>query len=154
MANQDLFRERPYFVYEFDTSYVEIGKNQFWEGYCILFAKGDYNHLTDMPLPVREAYLMEMSILGEAMLEVLGAARINYNILGNSYPLVHAHLFPRYDWEDEDLRKTVVWRYDSSFFSDEAYRFDQDRHADLKERLTAAIDRRYQAYLTGGARHA
>lgn len=150
MANQDLFRERPYFVYEFETSYVELSKSQFWEGYCILFSKGDYDHLTDMPAHVREKYLMEMSILGEAMLEVLGAARINYNILGNSHPIVHAHLFPRYDWEDEELRKTVVWKYDPSFFSDEAYRFNETKHAELKATLAQVIDRRYQTYLQGG----
>lgn len=148
------FRSRPYFVYEFETSYVELSKSQFWEGYCILFSKEDYHHLTDMPSAVREKYLMEMSILGEAMMEILGAARINYNILGNSHPIVHAHLFPRYDWEDEDLRKTVVWKYDSSFFTDDAYRFNEEKHAGLKLELAQAIDRRYQAYLNGGLAHA
>lgn len=148
------FRDRPYFVYEFETSYVELSKSQFWEGYCILFSKEDYHHLTDMPACIREKYLMEMSILGEAMMEVLGAARINYNILGNTHPLVHAHLFPRYDWEDEELKKTVVWKYDPSFFYDEAYRFNEDKHADLKATLAQAIDRRYQAYLTGGVANA
>lgn len=143
------FLSRPYFVYEFETSYVELSKSQFWEGYCILFSKFDYHHLTDMPSNLREKYLMEMSILGEAMMEVLEATRINYNILGNSHPIVHAHLFPRYDWEDEELRKTVVWKYDQSFFSDEVYRFNEKKHAPLKEQLAQSIDRRYKAYLQG-----
>lgn len=28
-----------YFVYEFDTSFVEMSYSQFFEGYCILFQK-------------------------------------------------------------------------------------------------------------------
>lgn len=142
------FRERPYFVYEFETSYVEMGKNQFWEGYCILFHKDKtIPHLDDLPLDQRDKYLMEMSILGQAMREVLGARRINYNILGNTDPIIHAHLFPRYDWEDEDLRQTVVWKYDLVFFRDPANQFDPAKHAPLQARLTEKIDQLYQDYL-------
>ncbi|MET3557644.1 diadenosine tetraphosphate (Ap4A) HIT family hydrolase [Streptococcus rupicaprae] len=146
MEDKDNFTHRPYFVYEFETSYVEMGKNQFWEGYCILFTKGQYDHLTDMPIDVREKYLIEMSILGDAMMEVLQARRINYSILGNSHPVTHAHLFPRYDWEDETLGKSVVWRYDDEVFQDPKYAFSE-KHASLKQALAEAIERHYITFL-------
>lgn len=147
MSDEINFKQRPYFVYEFKHSYVELGKSQFWEGYCILFSKIGYNHLTDMPIKVREEYLMEMSILGEAMMEVLSPRRINYNILGNSHPVVHAHVFPRYEWEKEPLKQTVVWRYEDETFHKEEYAFDVVIHAPLKEKLAKAIHERYQNYL-------
>lgn len=140
------FKQRDYFVYEFKHSYVELGKSQFWEGYCILFSKVDYEHLTDMPNKVREEYLMEMSILGDAMMEVLSPRRINYNILGNSHPVVHAHVFPRYEWEKEPLKQTVVWRYEDETFSNPEYAFDLVKHASLKEKLAKAIHERYEKY--------
>lgn len=147
MEDQGLFIKTKYFVYEFETSYIELSKSQFFEGYCILFSKIKYEHLTNMPIDEREKYLMEMSILGEVMLEVLGAERINYNILGNSYPYLHAHLFPRYSHEDKDLKKTVVWKYDSSYFTDEKYAFNEEKHKDLKEKLANALDKRYTEFL-------
>lgn len=137
----------PNFVYEFKNSYVELGNNQYFEGYCILFAKERFEHLSDMPFGLRSEYLNEMAILGEVMLEVLGAIRINYNILGNTLHLVHAHLFPRYEWEDETLRKTVVWKYDANFFTDAKYAFDINKHRQIKENLALALDRRYKEYL-------
>jgi diadenosine tetraphosphate (Ap4A) HIT family hydrolase len=37
--------------------------------------------------------------------------RINYEVLGNSYPRLHGHVFPRYLWEPDDMRRGPVWRY-------------------------------------------
>jgi len=39
-----------------------------------------------------------MSLLGEAIMAVCQPHRINYEILGNSLPVLHAHVWPRYDW--------------------------------------------------------
>ncbi|CIX76992.1 TPA: HIT family protein [Streptococcus pneumoniae] len=135
-----------YFVYEFDTSFVEMSYSQFFEGYCILFSKEPYPSLSDMPMEFRKEFLMEMSILGDAMLEVLNAYRINYDILGNSTPVLHAHLFPRYMWEEEERRKTVVHRYDSSVFSNPEFEFTIEKHGPIIKKLRFAIDRHYREY--------
>jgi len=55
-----------------------------------------------------------MSRLGDALLKVTGAARINYAIFGNQEPALHAHVIPRYGDEPEALRSAQPWAYDWS----------------------------------------
>lgn len=133
------------YLYTFKTSYVELSKSQFLPGYCVQLAKIQYPSLNDMPLSERQDYLMEMSILGDAMMEVLPSIRINYNILGNSYHVLHTHLFPRYAWEEEDKRLSVVWKYDVSMWDSPLY--NEEEFGQMKRDLQAAINRRYKAYL-------
>lgn len=37
--------------------------------------------------------------------------RVNIEILGNTEPYLHTHIFPRYGWEPEELRRRPVWLY-------------------------------------------
>jgi len=62
----------------------------------------------------RIAFLSDMSRLGDALLKVTGAARINYAIFGNQEPALHAHVIPRYGDEPEALRTAQPWAYDWS----------------------------------------
>ena len=41
-----------------------------------------------------------------------GRFLVNYEILGNSDPVLHAHVTPRYAWEPEERRKSPAWFYD------------------------------------------
>jgi diadenosine tetraphosphate (Ap4A) HIT family hydrolase len=72
-----------------------------------------------------------MALLGDALLEVTGATRINYEILGNLEPALHAHLFPRYDSEAEAFRSGPVWLYDWS----KAPAFDRGSYATFIDSL-------------------
>jgi hypothetical protein len=38
-------------------------------------------------------------------------AEINYALMGNANPILHAHIVPRYLDEPEDLRKQPPWFY-------------------------------------------
>jgi diadenosine tetraphosphate (Ap4A) HIT family hydrolase len=53
-----------------------------------------------------------MALLGDVLLEITGAERINYGFLGNSEPALHAHVFPRYADEPEDPRRGPAFSYD------------------------------------------
>ena len=55
---------------------------------------------------------VEMARIGDAVLQATGALRMNYEILGNSEPELHCHLFPRYAAEPEKQRKMPAWFYD------------------------------------------
>jgi len=46
------------------------------------------------------------------LLHVTRARRINYEILGNLEPALHAHLFPRYGSAPAERRNGPVWLYD------------------------------------------
>ncbi len=140
--------DKPEFLYEFEYSYVELGHYQFFPGYCILFSKIPYESLNAMPNQERQGYLMEMTLLGDAMLEALDhPTRINYATLGNTDKVLHTHLFPRYSWEEESLRKTVVWRYPLEKLEDPNCRFNADKYGDIKRKLQEKIDEIYRKYL-------
>jgi diadenosine tetraphosphate (Ap4A) HIT family hydrolase len=76
-----------------------------------------------------------MARLGDAVLQVTSAHRINYEILGNSEPELHAHVFPRYATEPLELRRLPVWFYDWAA----APRYDVETHAGLRDALRTAL---------------
>jgi diadenosine tetraphosphate (Ap4A) HIT family hydrolase len=78
-----------------------------------------------------------MAALGDAVLAVTGAIRINYAIFGNLDPALHAHVIPRYHDEPASLRTAQPWAYDW----DAAPAFDPEQHRDLRNRLHAALAR-------------
>jgi hypothetical protein len=70
------------------TGPAVIGDNQFLPGYCLLIYDGDADHLTDLPRGKRAAFLLDLSLLGEAVAGACAAAdpsfrRLNYSVLGN-----------------------------------------------------------------------
>ena len=60
----------------------------------------------------RTGFLLDMARLGDALLKVTGAIRINYAIYGNIEPALHAHVIPRYPDEADKLRVSQPWAYD------------------------------------------
>jgi diadenosine tetraphosphate (Ap4A) HIT family hydrolase len=72
-----------------------------------------------------------MAALGDALLAVTGAARINYEMLGNLDPALHAHVIPRYMDEPENLRTKPIWSYDW----DAAPAFSEDEFGELRESI-------------------
>ena len=77
---------------------------QFLRGYTILLADPPVASINDLDRLKRAEYLCDMALVGDALLEVTGAYRINYGIMGNSDPFLHAHIVPRYLTEPENLR--------------------------------------------------
>ena len=68
------------------------------------------------------------------MLKLTGAARINYAILGNQEPALHAHVIPRYADEPDKLRTSHPWAYNW----EAAPLFDRATYLDLAEGLLRA----------------
>lgn len=52
-----------------------------------------------------------MSAIGDALLATTDPYRINYEILGNSEPALHAHIFPRRMTEPDEYWVGPVFRY-------------------------------------------
>jgi diadenosine tetraphosphate (Ap4A) HIT family hydrolase len=91
------------------ASFAVIGDVQWLPGYCVLLADDPaVTRLTDLPRSRRHEFLDSMDRLGEAVELACFATdaafrRINVEILGNTDDFLHAHLWPRYDWEPPDL---------------------------------------------------
>lgn len=104
--------ENPTVLRRLPSGFAVIGDTQFLPGYCVLLAEPEVGHLSELPLQARSQFLLDMSLLGEAVERACAPsdlARINYEILGNGLPCLHAHVFPRYAWEPDERRRGPVW---------------------------------------------
>jgi len=87
------------------SGWLVIGDVQPRPGYCLLLADPVVPSLNHLAEADRMVFLDDMARIGDALLQVTGAARINYEILGNAAPSLHAHLTPRYGNEPGFLRR-------------------------------------------------
>ncbi|WP_394359978.1 HIT family protein [Amycolatopsis sp. SB7-3] len=100
-----------------DAGFAVIGDTQFLPGYCVLLTDSPgVGRLSDLPRPRRLEFLSDMEMLGEAVENVCARRdpdfrRVNLEILGNTDPFLHAHVWPRYDWEPADVVGRPVWLY-------------------------------------------
>ena len=124
------------------SGWVVMGDKQVVPGYCLLLPDPVVPHLNALPDGSRAAFLNDLIRVGDALLAITGAARINYEILGNLEPALHAHLFPRYDDEPEELRTKPIWFYDwpaaRDFDPQEDRAFMDQLAGELKRRGTAS----------------
>ena len=75
-----------------------------------------------------------------ALAEVKGDARVNLEILGNTDPFLHAHVWPRYDWEPDDLVRMPVWLYPRDSWSAPEHALGP-RHDPLRAAIGAELDK-------------
>jgi diadenosine tetraphosphate (Ap4A) HIT family hydrolase len=94
------------------SGWAVFGERQFVRGYALLLPDPVVPNLNALGARERIAFLSDMSRLGDALLKVTGAARINYAIFGNQEPALHAHVIPRYLDEPYALRSAQPWAYD------------------------------------------
>jgi diadenosine tetraphosphate (Ap4A) HIT family hydrolase len=94
------------------SGWAVMGDPQITRGYCLLLPDPVVPDLNALTGDAREQFLRDMTTLGDAVLEVTKAERINYEILGNVEPALHAHVIPRHASEDPELRKKPVWLHD------------------------------------------
>jgi diadenosine tetraphosphate (Ap4A) HIT family hydrolase len=83
-----------------------------------------------------------MSVVGDALLEVTGAYRINYDILCNTEQALHAHVCPRYLSEPDELRSGPPWRYHLNQVNQ--IPFDYERDKELMAQIAQEIKRRLE----------
>jgi len=127
--------ELPRAVARLDSGWAALGDPQILPGYCLLYPDPVVPHLNALDADARARFLRDMAALGDAVLAVTGAARINYEILGNVEPALHAHVIPRYAWEAESRRTQPVWLHDWAA----APPFDPVAAAGLRDRLTTVL---------------
>jgi diadenosine tetraphosphate (Ap4A) HIT family hydrolase len=94
------------------SGWAVFGERQFLRGYTLMLPDPVVPTLNTLGSQQRATYLQDVARLGDAVLKVTGAARINYAILGNQDPALHTHVIPRYADEPEKLRTTHPWAYD------------------------------------------
>lgn len=128
------------------TSFAVIGDVQFLPGYCVLLIdRPGVERLTDLDRPERSGFLADLDRLAEAVENVCRTRdpafrRVNLEIQGNLDPFLHAHVWPRYDWEAPELVTGPVGRYPTSRWRDPTTALGA-QHDSWRVDLEAELDR-------------
>lgn len=139
--------ENPTVLARLGSGFAVIGDVQFLPGYCVLIsADPKADRLADLSRAARLQFLGDMDLVGEAVQTVCsrrdpGFRRINYEIQGNTDAFLHAHIWPRYDWEPDERRPLPVGRYPLDSWRDSTpEHILGPRHNELRLELTAALE--------------
>jgi len=119
------------------SGWVVMGERQVFAGYCLLLPDPVVPHLNALGAERREQFLSDMARVGDAILAVTSALRINYAMFGNVEPALHAHVFPRFADEPAATRTAQPWAFDWSL----APAYSDALHGDLKRRIADTIAR-------------
>jgi diadenosine tetraphosphate (Ap4A) HIT family hydrolase len=143
--------DNPLAMAKLPSGYVVYGDTQFLPGYCVLLSDvDDADHLTDLPLPQQQQFLADMALVGQAIYNACSGydpafRRVNYEILGNLYEHLHAHITARYSWEPAEFRAGPVARYPLEQRKAEEYDTIKSERAEefdaLRDAITAEINR-------------
>lgn len=141
----------PELIARIPSGFAILGKHQPApiRGACMLLPHEVVASPNDLAPAARERFFGDLVLLGDAILEVTGAERINYLVLCNQVPELHGHCVPRFASEDPALRPLGPF---------EAYDFARAPIADargadrqLHEALRASLERRLLARRTAEA---
>ncbi|GHF78795.1 HIT family protein [Streptomyces thermodiastaticus] len=138
--------ENPTVLRRLASGFAVIGDVQFLPGYSVLLVDDPgVQRLTDLPRAERLAFLSDMDRLAEAVERACrrsdpGFRRVNLEILGNTDPFLHAHVWPRYAWEPAELVGRPVWLYPRERWSDPRYRLGP-QHDALRAAIGGELDR-------------
>jgi len=125
----------PAVIARLESGWAVMGDPQVLAGYSLLLPDPVVGHLNALDGRARAAFLADMALLGDALLEATGALRINYAMFGNVEPALHAHLFPRRGDEPAALATAQPWALDWTA----APRWSAERHGALLACLRAAL---------------
>ena len=105
--------------------------------YSILLPDPVVGKINDLNREQRAVFLCDMITVGDALLDITDVFRINYVILGNSDPDLHAHIVPRYLTEPSEIRNGLPSSYPKETLA--SRRFDYSRDKELIARLAETI---------------
>jgi diadenosine tetraphosphate (Ap4A) HIT family hydrolase len=122
-------------VAKLSAGWVIMGERQVFAGYCLLLPDPVVPHLNALSGAARSQFLADMTTVGDVLLELTGAVRINYAVYGNVEPALHAHIFPRSTQEPQATRTLQPWGLDWNA----APLFSESVHGPLRTRLQQAL---------------
>lgn len=137
--------ENPTMISQLKSGFVFLMDIQFLPGWCVLTAYPQTQDLHYLSFEQRNEYLTDMQLLGDAIAAVTQPVRMNYSILGNTDNYLHAHVYPRYDWETPERLRQPVWSYPDEFWRSPKYQLNES-HIELAENLKAKLEELRKLY--------
>ncbi len=132
--------ENPTMLARLRSGFVFLNDRQLLPGWCILSSYPKAADLHCLPFDKRQEFLADMGLVGEAIQAVTQPVRMNYSILGNTDNYLHAHIYPRYQWEEPARLRRPAWFYDGTpQWTDPQYELNES-HVALAEDLARKIE--------------
>lgn len=126
----------PNAIIRLKSGWVMAAEKQVVEGYCLLFSDPVVKDLNSLNEAERAQYCLDTIRIGDALLAITGARRINYETWGNLDPALHTHIVPRFSNESDDKRVLPICKaYDPA----QARPFDSVRDKVFIERMRAYL---------------
>lgn len=130
--------ENPWLITKLPSGWLVIGDVQPLLGYCVFLADPVVPSINDLAEEARVQYSLDVLRIGDALLAVTGAYRINYETLGNTEPALHTHIIPRYADEPDEKRKMPAMMV---YSWPDVPAFDAVAHGGLVADIRAALTR-------------
>lgn len=136
----------PTVLAELAAAFAVIGDVQFLPGYALaLTTDPAADRLSDLSRHERVRFLADVDLVATAVENVCaslqeGYRRVNVEIQGNADPMLHAHVWPRYDWEPADHVGRPVGFYSAQQWHDPSTALGA-QHDDLRAALASEVVR-------------
>ncbi|MBL8746965.1 MAG: hypothetical protein JNK58_11500 [Phycisphaerae bacterium] len=131
--------EHPRVIARMPSGWAVLGGSQLLPGYALLCPDPVVGSLNELGEPERAVFLRDMARIGDAVLAVCRPLRLNYAMLGNLEPALHAHIIPRYESEPIEMRTKPIWNYPPETWDAPAHAFNAAQHGGLLRSLNAAL---------------
>ena len=135
----------PEFLLRLPSGHAILGKYQpeSVRGCCMLLPNPVVASPNDLDHDQRAQFFSDLVLIGDAILDVTGAERINYLVLCNQVPELHGHCIPRFASEDPERR--LLGPFEAYDFGAAPVADAAGRDAELHRRLREALESRLRA---------
>lgn len=96
VASAETANGEGFLVADLDMSRLRLAANQYVRGYCVLLCRRHVREPYDLDREERVMFFEDMMRAGQALDRVFAPMKMNFQILGNAVPHLHAHILPRY----------------------------------------------------------
>ena len=131
--------ENPTLMLKMKSGFAVIGDHQFLPGYCLLLGYPKVSSLNELSLEARQQYLLDTTLIADAIIKVCSPLRINYSTLMNLDHYLHTHIEARYDWEPDEYKSKPSWYYPREQRFGNEYEFNEQKYGDLKRKIIDAL---------------
>ncbi len=124
--------ENPFVIAKLETCWVVAIEQPFTRGHCMTLADPVVFSANDLSEELRMKYFRDVCRVGDALIEIQGAYRINYETLCNVAQALHSHIIPRYMYESEAKRRE---RPAIAYPANEIENFDPAKETDFISKM-------------------
>lgn len=132
--------ENPTVMLKMKSGYAVIADNQYLPGYCALLACPKADSLNELSMENRAQYLLDMSLIGDAIIKTCNPLRLNYCTLMNKDHYLHTHIEARYDWEMDEYKQRPGFDYPREIRHTAEFEYTELKYGTLKSNITKNLE--------------